>query len=364
MSGAEAVMEAVSGTEPRPDKPLSIVVFTRFYPNLGGIETVAELLAREWAAAGHSVTIVTDVAAAAGDGKKFPFPVLHRPGAGELTRVCRSCDLVVHHNISLKVLWPLAISPRPLVAVNHDRYFPREATSRPWRERVKVWIARHLAHNISISHATRESVGCGGPVIHDPYDSETYRNFGGPRERELVFLGRLVSDKGADVLLAALGELKSQGVIPALTIIGDGPERGNIERQIRELGLERQVTLLGKRTSDEIVATLNKHQIMVVPSVFDEGFGVVALEGAACGCVIVGAESGGLPEAIGPCGVIFPKGDQHRLAGILRELLVDPARLDAYRAAAPAHLAKHQTAAVAREYIRFFQDVTTRGARG
>ncbi len=338
-------------------KSLSIAVFTRFYPNVGGIETVAELLAREWVAAGHAVTIVTDVAAAPGDTKSFPFPVFHRPGPSELLRVVRNCDLAVHHNISLKALWPLLLVRKPLVAIHHDRYFPFGVRSRPWRERAKVWIARHWAHNVCISHATRASVGCDGPVIHDLYDCETFRNLEQRRERELVFLGRLVSDKGVDVLLDALSELKRQGITPLLTIIGDGPERADIERRIDRLGLESQVTLLGKRGSDEIVRILNAHRIMVVPSVFDEGFGVVALEGAACGCVIVGADSGGLPEAIGPCGVSFPKRDHRRLATLLAELLLEPARLEKFRAAAPAHLAQHQPFEVAAKYIEVFQKV-------
>ena len=224
-------------------------------------------------------------------------------------------------------------------------------------ERAKVWMARYGAKSVCVSEATRQSIGCGGPVIHNPYDDVVFQNFGQPRDKDLVFLGRLVSDKGVNVLLDGLVELKRRGVQPSLTIIGEGPERPNIEQQIRRSGLERQVTLAGQQSRDNVVKILNRHRIIVVPSVFDEGFGVVALEAAACGCVIVGAMSGGLPEAIGPCGDIFPKGDYRRLAEILERLLGDESRLAQYRRGAKEHLRAHQPDIVAAKYLQFFSEV-------
>jgi len=338
-------------------KALSIAVFTRFHPNVGGIETVAELLAREWAARGHRVTIVTDVAAAPNDNADFPFPVLYRPGPLELLRVVRNCDVVVHNNISVKVVWPLLLARKPFVAANHDRYDLRPNGTRPWKERTKVWIARHWAYSTCVSYSTQDGVGCHGPVIHNPYNHRSFRNFGARRDKDLVFLGRLVSDKGVNVLLDALAELKRQHFTPSLTIVGNGPERESIELQIRGAALENQVTLGGHLHKDEVVAVLNEHKIMVVPSVYPEGFGVVALEGIACGCVIVGSKIGGLPEAIGPCGVTFPMGDHRRLAAILVDLLADPTRLEPYRAAAPEHLAMHRVEPVATRYLDFFREV-------
>jgi glycosyltransferase involved in cell wall biosynthesis len=344
---------------------LSLAVFTRFHPSIGGIETVAELLARSWATSGHRVTIVTDVAEDWEKKREFPFEVIHRPSARQQLRVVRNCDLVVHHNVALKSAWPLLFVKRCFVAVNHDRYYPRERTgkSRPWRERVKVWVARHWSQSVCVSEATRQSVGCAGPVIHDPYDEATFHNFGRPRDKDLVFLGRLVSDKGVNVLLDAVAELKRRGVVPSLTIIGEGPERPNIERQICNLELANQVAVLGQQRRDEVVNLLNRHKILVVPSIFDEGFGVVALEGIACGCVVVGSMSGGLPEAIGPCGEVFPKGDHLRLAEILAGLLENESVLERHRRGALEHLRTHRPDIVAAKYLEFFNEVLREGAR-
>jgi len=92
-----------------------------------------------------------------------------------------------------------------------------------------------------------------------------------------------------------------------------------------------------------------------VPSIWEESFGVVALEGAACGCVVLGSHGGGLPEAIGPCGITFRRGDVSDLASKLAYLLRHPEEWVCYRSAAPAHLELHHPARVARRYLEVFE---------
>jgi glycogen synthase len=340
----------------KSDDGLSIIVFTKFHPSTGGIETLAEVLAREWAVAGHRVTIVTDVAAEPQNSTSFPFTVLHRPHRSDVIRAVRQADIIVHNNISLKAIWPLALVRRPFVAAHHSTYFPLQGRQ-PWRERLKQWLACHAAHSISVSEAVKRRVGCGGAVIPNLYDHERFVDLGRQRNKDLVFVGRLVSDKGVNVLLNALGELQRAGQRPTLTIVGDGPERANIEHQLQQLDLTSQVELLGWRNQDQVCRILNEHRIMVVPSVWDEPFGIVALEGAACGCVIVGSSGGGLPEAIGPCGVTFPNNDHRQLAAVLGDLLRNPERLELFRRVAPAHLAGHRADRIAQRYVENFRQV-------
>ena len=76
----------------------------------------------------------------------------------------------------------------------------------------------------------------------------------------------------------------------------------------------------------------------------------MALEGIASGCVVLGSDSGGLPEAIGPCGLTFPIGDEQALAEQLAVLLGNRALVDQYRAQAETHLAHHHSKTVARRY--------------
>jgi glycosyltransferase involved in cell wall biosynthesis len=226
-----------------------------------------------------------------------------------------------------------------------------------------VWIARHLTRNVCVSQAIQRSIGCDGAVIPNLYENGKFRPLDRKRDKELLFVGRLVSEKGIHVLLDAMHELKRQGVKPSLTIIGGGPEQANIEKQIQQLGLADQVALCGRQDQVQIAQWLNEHKILVIPSVCEEGFGIVALEGAACGCVVVGSSGGGLPEAIGPCGVTSPTGDHQRLAAILGELLANPEKLHEFRRAAPAHLADHRAEIVAAKYLDFFEHVLELDAR-
>jgi glycosyltransferase involved in cell wall biosynthesis len=111
------------------------------------------------------------------------------------------------------------------------------------------------------------------------------------------------------------------------------------------------VEFLGSKRSRELAAILNRHRILVVPSRWAEPLGLVALEAIGCGCVVVGSREGGLPEAIGPCGITFPNNDAPALANALAQLLENPGRRDALRAEADSHLAWFSRRAVANRYL-------------
>jgi glycosyltransferase involved in cell wall biosynthesis len=191
--------------------------------------------------------------------------------------------------------------------------------------------------------------------IGNPYDPETFMLLPGcVRDRSLVFLGRLVSDKGADVLLRALGLLRERNLTPSLTVIGGGPEDAALRALSAELGLGAQVNFAGALAGAPLAAMLNRHRILVVPSRWAEPFGIVALEGIACGCVVIGSEQGGLPSAIGPCGCTVPNGDAPALAAAIERVLGDGQLQAQYRAGAAEHLARHTVPSVAAAYLAVF----------
>jgi len=82
---------------------------------------------------------------------------------------------------------------------------------------------------------------------------------------------------------------------------------------------------------------------------------MVAIEGLSSGCMVLGSEIGGLPEAIGPCGMTFPMGDSKALALLIEKLLDDPNLATPYRQAIPAHLDALRLDRVAGRYLDAFE---------
>lgn len=321
-----------------------------FFPEIGGIETMSDLLARKWGEMGHEVIVVTQTPY---DGKdEAPYKIVRRPSRRQLMRLMRWCEVFFHNNISLQTAWPLLLVRRPWV-VAHRTWISRLDGSMGAQDRFKKLVSR-VAANISISQAVADHLGTPSTVIGNPYRDELF--FEIPeikRDRDLVFLGRLVSDKGLNLLLDAMAELQTRDLSPNLTVIGDGPEREPLQKQAQTLGLN--VDFVGAKKGEELTRLLNRHRIMVVPSLWKEPFGIVALEGIACGCVVVGSEGGGLKDAIGPCGVTFPNGGVGALAQALEPLLRAADKLQPYREAAPAHLANHKSDKVARAYMNVIE---------
>lgn len=321
-----------------------------FAPSIGGIETVSALLAREFVRAGHEVALITQTAAESEE--KFPFPVLRQPSSGEVQRQIRWCDIFWQNNLSLRTLWPAFLARKPAV-ITHQGSYCRRPSGLDLVQRVKHAVVNH-ATSVAISTAVAECFATNSQVIPNPFDSHLFAS--GPptesRPHDLIFLGRLVSEKGVDVLLHALQQLPEP---VRLTIVGAGPERDATEALAKQLGVREQVNFAGPIRGKELVALLQEHRILVVPSRYDEPFGVVALEGIASGCVVVGSSGGGLPEAIGPCGVTFPNGDPAALASALGQLLRQPNDRRRLLAPAPEHLARFHPEVVAREYLALFE---------
>ncbi len=330
---------------------MRILLHTRFYPNVGGVETVAWLLAHAWQRLGEQVTVVSDVACVSAQRRELPFPVHYRPAIPCWLKLMRQTDVFVHMNVSLKALWPLALVRRPLVAVHHGFYIVDRTGRQDWREQLKLKVMAG-AVNIAVSEAVARQLPVTCEVIPNPVDASLFQITGEvSRNRELAFVGRLVSDKGCDQLIQALGQLCQNGLTPQLTIIGDGPDRAALEQQVASLKLSGQVRFTGALDQRGVAEELRRHEIMVVPSLWEEPFGVVALEGAACGCVVLGSDGGGLPEAIGPAGLTFRRGNLSDLTAKLAHLLHHPAAWNQYRAAAAAHLERHQPQLIARRYL-------------
>lgn len=326
-----------------------------FHPGIGGTEEVGLILAGEFARAGHEVKVVTSTRAP--DAIGFQFEIIRHPSATQLIRLIKWCDVFFHNNISLQTAWPLLFVHKPWVVAHHSWI---ERTS--GRQGIRDWIKKRAAKyatNISVSEAVAKHLPVSSTVIGNPYRDQIFKiDPSAERKLELVFLGRLVRQKGVDLLLEALSLLKKKGLAPQLTIIGDGTELETLRQQAGRLGLSQQVCFAGKLTDKDLAAQLNTHKVMVIPSRGHETFGLAALEGIACGCVPAGADCGGLSDAIGPAGITFACGKVEPMARSIEMLLGDETVLEHYRRASEDHLAKHKPDVVARKYLEILEKVT------
>jgi len=323
-----------------------------FAPSIGGIETVSALLAEEFSQLGHRVTVVTQTSS--GGAEEFSCSIVRQPSIPKLFSLIKWCDVFWHNNLSLRTAWPATCLRKPVI-ITHQGSYCRQPAGFDLMQRLKHVVVNRTT-SVAISRFVAAWFKTQSIVIPNPYDARVFRTRSPVPERtsDLVFVGRIVSEKGLDVLLQSLEHLRSHGLRPRLTVVGSGPELSAMQTRAEELGLHEQVTFAGSKRGAELAEILNRHKILVVPSRYDEPFGVVALEGIACGCVVVGSAGGGLPEAIGPCGITFPNGNAEALSQALEKLLLQPNERERFTANAPRHLAAFQPALIAKRYLDLF----------
>jgi len=326
-----------------------------FYPSIGGMETVARQLAEAWRDRGHAVHVVTQTPL--GDSDPLSgVTVTRRPSIGQWWTLLRDADLFVQSGISLKSL-PLGLaSGTPVVFIHHNMLpvTPDTVGARMLLKRVAARLGRNVAVSTAVA---RDLPDHKTTVVHNPF----VPSFEGTRppehETALLFVGRLVSVKGVDVALRALSELD-----PAytLTICGDGDEREALEALAQRLGVDDRVTFEGWVDHDDIAEYARRASIQLVPSRY-EPFGIVALEAIAAGCPVVASDTGGLPEAVGTCGVLVPPDDPEALArGIERAV----ERRDDVLQHREAHLEKFEIDTIAGQYLNVFRRVLHSSSAG
>jgi glycosyltransferase involved in cell wall biosynthesis len=137
-------------------------------------------------------------------------------------------------------------------------------------------------------------------------------------------IARLVEEKGLEILIHALGRVRSQwGDSFCCRIIGDGPVRPKLENLAHHLGLDRQITFTGWQ--DNIFSYMAESRFLVLPS-FSEGLGLVILEGWLLARPTIGSNVGGISELIKDHynGLLTPPGNPEALAQSIIYLLERP----------------------------------------
>jgi glycogen(starch) synthase len=143
----------------------------------------------------------------------------------------------------------------------------------------------------------------------------------GPR---VVFVGRLVRQKGVHTLVEAAGRIRTPGA--QLVLVGDGPERATIEEHVKRLGLCDRVHVTGFVSHERVPAVFASADVLVLPSHYEE-LGTVLVEAVHAGLPVVASRVGGIPDVVedGVTGLLVAPRDPGALATAVDRVLGDGA---------------------------------------
>jgi teichuronic acid biosynthesis glycosyltransferase TuaC len=263
--------------------------------------------------------------------RSFPFDLVHAHYAAPAGDAVRRARLGL----------PIVISVH-----GGDVYAVAEQSEQGRRAVVRAFEAARLVLANSAAIAQRcEELGAGRTrVVHLGSDLPS-AGAGTSDPRRIVTVSHLVARKRHADVLRAMWLLRD--AVPDLrwVVVGDGPERPQLEALADELGLSDRVDFLGALSHDEAVATARSAAAFVMPSV-DEAFGVAYVEAMAAGVPAIGCRGEPGPEEIARCGggiVLVPPCDPEALATELRTLLTDQPLRRRLSAAARATVAEQFT---------------------
>ena len=169
------------------------------------------------------------------------------------------------------------------------------------------WSKLHIVH-------------CG--VEPELFSTRTHEGIG----TRLLYVGRLAAAKGLPVLFESLSALKQRvNFDVVLTVIGDGPDRVQLESQVSQLNLEQSVRFIGYQNQTEVRRYLQETDIFVLPS-FAEGVPVSLMEALASGIPVISTQIAGIAELVenGKNGYLVTPGDSSQLAEKIEKLCKQP----------------------------------------
>jgi phosphatidyl-myo-inositol dimannoside synthase len=336
--------------------PKVLMVAADFPPQLGGVATYSQALARTLREAGIDLSVVTCV-----PGPRDRMPIARtsmfmnvkylkivplailtlvssmkkRPDLLLLMKCNHEGIVGILVKMLLGIPYVVAAYGSEVLAFGESRLFgPFMRRLYRGAERVMVdsAFARGLvadcgvtADKIVVLHPGLDPVA---DVAPDPAEFAALRDrLGLGGKRILLTVSRIVKRKGHDRVAEALALLKDDNIV--WVIAGDGPDRTYVEDLVWSLGLEDRVRMIGRRSSAEIDLLYRVADVFVMPSrregIDVEGFGIAFVEAALRRLPVVAGRHGGVPEAVGDSGLLVDPHDSLDVARAIRALLDDPA---------------------------------------
>lgn len=224
--------------------------------------------------------------------------------------------------------------------------------------RLRAWLGKSMLRRADAVRVVSESVAVWlqqrlgitqGKIFVIPVGTDLVANAVPiPRERvatqTVLFVGRLVTQKGVPILLRAFQYVKTQCHDATLVIVGDGPERRNLEELASALGLQGSIRFVGWMPYEQLPKFYANADVVAVPSLW-EPYGRVIVEAMSFGRAVVATDTEGARDLIqdGQTGFIVPVQDIQALADRIHYLFRNPQEA-------------HRVGETARQFVRRTQD--------
>jgi len=347
-----------SRERPPGDERLRILLVNRkVLPTIGGIQICTDLLATGLEQEGAEVKVLATVTPPPPDQPDISYPVVYSPDFKE-EWCCVKDSSVVHFNAFSWRVWLFArLLRKPMIFVYHDagdrlcaralnwRFWQRYCGFHPlascnWCKDIpfyrspRHWLLKPLQQRMI--DRMDEVISPGKWIlgrlprharsIANGIDLDKNHPIDNPTRDYFLFVGRLVTIKGPDLLVRAVAECQTRGQAVRLVLVGDGPLRKECESLARRLGIAGRVEFMGQVDRESTLPYYQNAAALVIPSVFKEDmFPTVALEAMACKTPVIASSLGGLKETVGKAGLVFPAGDVSALADQIQRLSGDAA---------------------------------------
>jgi len=336
---------------------MRILIHTAFFhPSTGGIETFVDGLAGALVRRGESATVFAETPLGSAVEPDRPYRVV-RAGTVRRQDVVADCDVLLSKGPATRMLpiaWrlgipfvlvhsgpiatcPIGIGWRNSAACHYSfrKCLGCDVSNQSTLANVKAiarlsvlrWGMKRAAATVYISELIANKVGSPGHIIGNFFDPAIFfTSRGVTPEPVFLIVGRLVPIKGFDVAIRGFALARRQGLQFRLRVVGDGPERANLERLAAQEGVADTVEFLGSRRGSDLADRYRNAWASLVPAQWEEPSGIVMVEAMACGCPVIASDHGACPEVIADAGVLVPAADPAKWAEAMLALAGDQVR--------------------------------------
>jgi len=326
------------------------LVTSYFPPHPGGQELHVLKLAQGLVELGHDVTVITSNMDL-GDGPepsdyrvvKLPFIKIASDvftfGVGRALREAKPDVIHIHAPICIIATQAsMRMLNTPLVATYHGDYYKSSFMAnvvKALRNHIQLPFVlrnadtinalsdndRRLLTDYGIDPDKIEIIYPGVDLAKFPVDQETWS----PNGKRILYVGRIVYEKGVKELITSFGTLSQQEEDVELVIAGDGDALKDMKALVSRSGLEDRVTFLGWLPHDEIIEQYGQAMVVVLPS-FSEGMPYAVLEAMAAGRPVIASNVSGLRDVVDhqKSGLLYDVSDPDGLREAMLRLVTDP----------------------------------------